>query len=124
MRKFNRELRLAEYDQVFDWANEKHATINRPINIPKYGGRSPRPFRLHIEEDGFILRSNPEDSSQRRYILTRERWNLFCNYVSNNPDMIRGVLANNYREYGCTNKYFWPSIISISKQFYEQIMHS
>ena len=88
MRKYNKELRLAEYDQVFDWAIMKNATMNRPINIQKYGGKSPRPFRLHIEGDTIFLRSNPEDTIQRRYILTRERWVLFTNYVSNNPEII------------------------------------
>lgn len=123
MRKYNRELRLAGYNQVFDWARNGNAVTDMPFFIEKYGGRSMRPFRLHIEGSAIIVRGNPVDSIQRRYILTRERWEAFCNYVFDNPEMTRGELANNYREYGCTNKYFWPSIISISKQYFEQIMH-
>lgn len=120
MKKYNRELVLEEFAQVFKWANEKRKSVDDPIFIKKYGGRSPYPFRLYIEGDAFVLRSNPQDTIQRSYNLTKSKWEAFCRYVSNNPDMTRGELANNYRMYGCTNKYFWPSIISISVQYNEQ----
>jgi hypothetical protein len=118
MKKYNKDIQLTSYKDVFNWLVSCDATKQNPISIEKYGGQSPRPFRTHIEGGDIILRSNPLDSIQRRYILTREKWDSFCHYVTAHPDMCRGELANNYRQYECTNKYFWPSIISICKRYH------
>jgi hypothetical protein len=34
-----------------------------------------------------------------------------------NKEMGTGELAQDYKKFGCTNKLFWPSIISICKQY-------
>ena len=118
MKKYNKDINLASYKDVFNWLESLNVTQQKPVFIEKYGGQSPRPFRAHIEGLNMALRSNPQDAIQRRYILTRAKWDAFCNYVTAHPDMCRGELADNYRQYGCTNKYFWPSIISICKQYH------
>lgn len=118
MKKYNKDIKLASYKDVFLWLNSCNATEQKPVFIEKYSGQSSRPFRAHIKGDCVFLRSNPLDSVQRHYILTITKWDIFCNYVIAHPDMSRGELADNYRQYRCTNKFFWSSIISICKQYH------
>ncbi len=118
MKKYNKDIITADYPDVFNWLESNNATMRDPVLVEKYGGKSKRPFRVYIEGPNMALRSNPQDAIQRRYILTKAKWDAFYNYVTAHPDMCRGELADNYRQYGCTNKYFWPSIISICKQYH------
>lgn len=118
MKKHNKNIQLASFKDVYRWLENLNATEQGPVHIIKYGERSTRPFRAHLELGKIVLRSNAQDSVQRKYDLTSTRWDAFCQFVKDNPEMSRGELADNFKQYGCTNKYFWPSIISISKQYY------
>lgn len=120
MKKYNKEIKTASFEDVYNWLVALNATEHCPVLIAKYGGRSISPFRTYIEKNNIILRSCVQDSIQQKYVLTKKKWDAFCNYVTIHPDMCRGELANNYKQYECTNKTFWPSIISICKSYYNK----
>lgn len=108
---------LLSFQSVLRWISEKQLSEEEPLYIPKYGGRSKRPFRVWSFADCLLLMSNEEDSSQRQYILNRDKWNRFLKYVKDHSEMGTFELSQHYKEFGCTNKVFWPSIISICKEY-------
>lgn len=68
-----------------------------------------------------LLMSNEKDKVQSQYILSKDKWNRFCQYVKDRPRIRVSELARCYRDYGCTNHLFWPSIISICKEVSESL---
>jgi len=114
MRKEIRTLELITFAKAFKWL-KRESTQENPAYIPQYGGCSQLPFKAWVFADSILLASNENAKTQVRYILTKEKWDAFCDYVGKNPHMLMGELAKNYRSFECTNRLFWPSIISISK---------
>ncbi len=108
------------YARVLKWAKKQAPTLpnSNSILIPKYGGRSKTPFRLWVFADSLLLMSSEEARRQSQYILDREKWERFCEFVKKNPGIGTSELAKRYKEYGCTNYLFWPSIISICKKYH------
>lgn len=111
------QLSLFSYREVLRWVKHKNPIQAVPLYIPKYGGRSNLPFRLWHIPGGLLLMSNEKAKSQSQYILTEEKWRCFQEYVKKNPEMGTGELARHYPDFDCTNKLFWPSIISICKEY-------
>lgn len=59
--------------------------------------------------------SNEHAKMQSQYVLSTEKWDGFCKFVKQHPNMSMGELASHFKDFGCTNKLFWPAVISISK---------
>ena len=112
-----RDLTLFPYLTVLRWVKHENPIQAFPLYIPTYGGRSKRPFRLWHIPGGLLLMSNENAKNQAQYILTPEKWKSFLAFVKKNPEMGTGELSKHYRDFGCTNKVFWPSIISICKEY-------
>lgn len=115
--KQNKDIKLISFDEILKWVRLNNTHEDTPIMIQKAGDNTP-PFRLWCFGDVLLLMSNEQDASQQQYVLTREKWDLFCQYVISNPTMNRTGLKDNYREYGCTNYAFWPAIIHICTSYY------
>ena len=111
--EFNKDLipELVSFAEAKAWVM-KH---KQPIKIYPYGGRTPFPFSVGIKNDNLILTGNEQNGNPSRYILTETKWKKFCDYVKEHPDMCRGELGDNFKDYGCDDRRYWPSIISISK---------
>lgn len=110
------QLILCSYPEISRWVKRKNPIQAIPLYIPKYGGRSKLPFRLWHIPGGLLLMSNEKAKYQSQYILTSEKWQCFVDFLSKNPEMGTGELARHYSDF-CTNKLFWPSIISICKEY-------
>ncbi len=113
----NNKIHLHSFPTVMRWVSKKQLSETEPLLIPKYGGRSKRPFRVWSFAGCLLLMSNKEDSTQRQYILNIDKWNRFLKYVKDHSEMGTFELSKHYKEFGCTNKVFWPSIISICKEY-------
>lgn len=111
---------LFSYTKALHWAKNQKPEQRSPIHIPKYGGRSHNSFRMWVFANSLLLMSSEKDKRQTQYILNREKWDMFCHFVKMHPGMSTRELANHYRDYGCSNYVFWPSIISICKIINEQ----
>lgn len=111
------KIHFHSFPTVLRWVSEKQLSENEPLLIPKYGSRSKRPFRVWSFAGCLLLMSNEEDSTQRQYILNRDKWDRFLKYVKDHSEMGSFILSQHYKEFGCTNKVFWPSIISICKEY-------
>ncbi len=111
--KFNRDLlpELVSFAEAIDWV-KRH---KQPIKIQPYGGRTPFPFSVEIKDVNLLLIGNEQNGKPSQYILTEIKWEKFCDYVNNHPNMCRGELGDNFKDYGCDDRKYWPSIISISK---------
>ena len=110
-----KDLSLVSFNKVFQWIKSQHPTEVQPVYIPKYGGRSNLPFRVWCFADVLLLMANEHSVTQAQYVLDKERWGSFLRFVHENPDMKMEELAASYCCFGCRNKAFWPSVISISK---------
>lgn len=110
-----KDLTLVSFNKAFRWIKAQHPTEAQPVYIPKFGGRSNLPFRAWCFADVLLLMANEQAVTQSQYILDKEKWEAFLNFVRENPEMKMGELAASFRRFGCLNKAFWPSIISISK---------
>ncbi len=111
--EFNKDLlpELVSFAEAIDWV-KRH---KQPIKIYPYGGRTPYPFSVEIKDGDLLLTGNEHNGNPSQYILTETKWRRFCDYVKGHPDMCRGELGNNFKDYGCDDRRYWPSIISISK---------
>lgn len=111
--EFNRDLlpELVSYAEAKEWV-KKH---KQPIKIYPYGGRTPFPFSVEIKDDDLLLTGNEQNVNPSKYLLTKTKWKSFCDYVKKHPDMCRGELGDNYKDYGCEDRRYWPAIISISR---------
>lgn len=114
-----KDLYLSPFGRVLRWVKEINPDQYHPIYIPKYGGRSKQPFRLWCFANCLLLMSNENAKNQVQYILTRKKWTAFIDYVKKTPEMPIGVLSQHFKDFECTNKVFWPSIISICKAYLE-----
>ena len=120
MKKTKLNYPLISYLKVLHWAKSQMPEQSSPILIPKYGGKSHNSFRMWVFANNLLLTSSEKDKKQTQYILNREKWDMFCRFVKMHPEMGTREFAKHYKDYGCTNYMFWPSIISINKQYYEQ----
>ena len=115
MRKKNcKDLKLVAFNKARRWI-KMQAKECKPVNIEKYGGRSKYPFHTWVFADVILSMSNEHARMQSQYVLSAEKWNAFCKYVKEHPDMTMSELASRFKDFGCTNKLFWPAVISISK---------
>lgn len=120
-KKFCKDLDLVSFGTALKWIKNQKPIEANPVYIQKYGGQSKLPFRVWAFADVVLVMSNEKAKTQSQYILSKDKWNAFCKYVKDNPTMERGELARNYKQFECTNKTFWPTVISISKAYYSQI---
>ena len=117
MEKKNKDILLVTYTDVLNWVKSKKPTENNPVYIHKCGVKSDLPFRIWHFADTLLLMGNEQDKNIHQYILTEEKWNQFCKYIKRYPEMNRGELSRFYRDYGCTDKTFWPSVILICIEY-------
>lgn len=115
-----KELIIFPYRKVLRWVKNQNPTEKKPVNIHKYGGRSKVPFRVWPFAGCLLLMSGEIAKNKAQYILTPEKWRSFEAFVKNNPEMGMGELAKHFKDFGCTNKVFWPSVISICKEYQKQ----
>ena len=113
-KKYCKDLKLVAFNKARRWI-KMQAKECKPVNIEKYGGRSKYPFHAWVFADVILLMSNEHARMQSQYVLSAEKWNAFCKYVKEHPDMMMSELASRFKDFGCTNKLFWPAVISISK---------
>ena len=113
--EFNRDLlpEFVAFAEAKDWV-KKH---KQPVKIYPYGGKTPFPFSVQIKGNDLFLTGNEHNGNPSQYLLTEERWEMFCGYVRNHPDMCRGELGDNFKDYDCDDRRYWPAIISISKAY-------
>lgn len=116
-----RDLALFPYRNILCWVKDQNPTQDKPVYIPKYGGRSRLPFRVWHFAGCLLLMSNEKAIHQVQYILAPGQWKKFLDYVEQNPEMRIGELARHLKDFGCTNKVFWPTIISICKEYQKQL---
>jgi hypothetical protein len=116
MKKVNEELTLVPFKNALAWIKSQNPHECSPVYISKAKPTSLK-FRVWCFADALLLASNENDAVQRQYILNEEKWNVFCEYVRNHPQMGRGELGKKYREFGCTDPTFWPSIIHICEAY-------
>ncbi len=112
-----KDLTLFPYRTVFRWVKDQNPTQDKPVYIPKYGGRSKVPFRVWPFAGCLLLMSGEKAMHEAQYILTPEKWRSFVDFVKKNPEMGMGEVAKHFKDFGCTNKVFWPAIISICKEY-------
>ena len=112
-----KDLTLFPYRTVFSWVKDQNPTQDKPVYIPKYGGRSKVPFRVWPFAGCLLLMSGEKAKLEAQYILTPENWRSFVAFVKENPEKGVGELARHFKDFGCTNKVFWPAIISICKEY-------
>lgn len=111
--EFNKDLlpELVSFAEAIDWV-KRH---KQPIEIYPYGGKTPFPFSVEIKNANLLLTGNEQKENPSQYILTENKWKKFCDYVKKHPNMCRGELGENFKDYGCEYQRYWPAIISISK---------
>ena len=107
--KFNDDLypNLATFDEAYGWIAKQLL-----VKIDTVGGKA-LPFTAKIKKNDILLIGN--DQRQSQYLLTRAKWETFCKYVKSHPNMCRGELGENYKDYGCEDNRFHPAVIAISK---------
>lgn len=116
MKKINENLRLVPFKKVLSWIKAQDPHESSPVYISKAMPTSPQ-FRVWYFAEELLLASNENDTVQRQYILDEDKWNKFCKYVTDNPKMSRGELGEKFKDYGCTDATFWPSIIHICEAY-------
>lgn len=115
-----KDLKLVPYRAIIQWVKSKEQSQSNPVLIQKYGSKSILPFRMWSFAGCLLLMSNEKAKVQAQYILNKKKWLSFFSFVKENPEMSIGDLARCYSEFECTNKVFWPSIISICKAYLEE----
>ena len=108
-----RELRIVSFRKAYSYVKQHNGVGMDAVKIP-YGRRNHLHFRAWAFAGDILLKSSETAHTQQDYRLTREKWNAFTDYVKQNPTMQVNDLAAHYRDFGCTNYTFWPSIINIS----------
>lgn len=114
-KKFCKDLKLVAFNKARRWIRKQAKEECAPVYIEKYGGKSRSPFRVWLFADVILLMSNEQAKMQSQYVLSAEKWDAFCRFVKLHPDMSMGELASHFKDFGCTNKLFWPVVISISR---------
>lgn len=114
-----KDLRLVSFNKALRWVKAQNPTEAEPVYVNKYGGRSNLPFRVWAFSNALLIMSNEHANHQAQYILDQNKWVSFIKFVRANPEMKMGVLAKEFRRFSCSNKIFWPVVISISKAVHE-----
>lgn len=123
-RKTCKDLNLASFAKALRWIKAHNPKEANPVHIPKYGGRSQLPFRAWCFAGNILLASNETAGTESEYLLSKEKWDAFSKFVHEHSDMGIGELAKHYQEFACTNKLYWPSVISISKAILNNEPHN
>ena len=109
--KFNRDLQLVSFESAWAWIDKQQ----QPVSINTQGGVSPFPFHVKLFGSDILINGNEQGGNASEYVLTKTKWDRFCSYVQEHPNMCRAELGDNYRDYDCENRNYWPVVIAISK---------
>lgn len=111
--EFNKDLlpELVSFEDAKKWLDKQ----KQPIKVYPYGGRTQYPFYVQIKGVDLLLTGNEQNGNPSKYLLTEAKWNSFCDYVRKHPCMCRGELGENFKDYDCDDRRYWPTIISICK---------
>lgn len=120
------DIKLEKFTTILRWAKQKGVHEESPVLIPKIGGISKLPTRLWPFGSVLLLAANEKSKNQQYYILTKKEWasfTLFYNKLSSEKKTAK-YLGDHYKEWGCTNYAFWPSVLAISKAYQEELKHT
>lgn len=107
------EIKLLPYKQVYNWIKQM-STDGKPVSIPKTRKQSP-PFRAWAFANCLLLMANENARTQSQYILTKDQWTAFTDFVKAHPKMALTELGTkeNMQKCKCTNITYCPAIMHI-----------
>lgn len=111
------EIKLLPYKRVYNWIRQMSAN-GEPVSIPKTRKQSP-PFRAWAFGNCLLLMANENARTKSQYILTKDQWTAFTNFVKDHRKMTLAELGTmeNIRKCKCTNKTYWPAIMHICNAY-------
>lgn len=109
------DLELVSFDEAYEWVQTQFEKLKSRVPIKKSRDASD-PFYATPKGESLFLESNENAKVNSSYTLTRDKWDLFCQFVKDHPGMRKRDLAQteNVRAY-CSNLVFWPAVIHISR---------
>lgn len=116
---------IPHYIDVVFWLKRHGAeSENKAYPIAKIGNRSPLIYFLAwVENNSIKLKPHPRDRVQEGYTLQRSEWDSFILFRKGLTALERtkaATYATRYREWGCTNVRYYPSVAAISWQYFNE----
>ena len=116
---------IPHYIDVVSWLKRKGADSEiKAHKITKIGNRSSLNYFLAwVENNTIKLKPHPRARVQEGYTLQCREWNTFIKFRKELAPLERtraATYATRYREWGCTNVNYYPSVSAISWQYFKE----